>query len=56
MPMRMLVVTESYQNYQDGALSNQLTDTGRGGEYVGGDSEFIGSRYSQSCLYFRPAL
>ncbi len=41
MPMRMLVITESYQNYQDGGLNNQLTEGGRGGECVGGDSESV---------------
>jgi hypothetical protein len=28
--MRIKVVTASYQNYQNGAVSNQLTDVGRG--------------------------
>ncbi len=28
----MLVVSGSYQNYQDGTVSNQLTDGGGGGE------------------------
>ncbi len=30
----MLVVSESYQNYQNGAVRNQLTDTERGGGVV----------------------
>jgi hypothetical protein len=34
-PMRPLDVSESYQNYQNGAVSNQLTDLGRVGECVG---------------------
>ncbi len=32
--MQMLVVSGSYKNYQNGAVSNQLTDVGRGGESV----------------------
>jgi hypothetical protein len=35
-PMRMQVVSETYKNYQNGALSNQLTDFGRGRERVRG--------------------
>jgi hypothetical protein len=31
----MLVVSESYQNYQNGTVSNQLTDVGRGGSVLG---------------------
>jgi hypothetical protein len=33
----------SYQNYQNGAVSNQLTDVGRGGGLVGveGDSVYV---------------
>jgi hypothetical protein len=31
-----------YQNYQNGAVSNQLGDIGRGGgQWVGGDSEYV---------------
>ncbi len=30
----MLVTSESYQNYQNGAVSYQLTDVERGGETV----------------------
>jgi hypothetical protein len=33
----MLLVSGSYQNYQNGAVSNQLTDFGRGiGSVLGG--------------------
>ncbi len=36
----MLIVSGSYQNYQNGAVSNQLTDGWKGGgERVKGDSE-----------------
>ncbi len=35
--MRMLVVSETYQNYENGAASNQLTDFGRCGKYSGGE-------------------
>ncbi len=39
-PLRILVVSEGYQNYQDGALSNQLTDVVRGrGVCMLGESE-----------------
>jgi hypothetical protein len=31
MPLRVLFVSGSYQNYQDGTVRNQLTDGGRGG-------------------------
>jgi hypothetical protein len=35
--MQMLVVFRSYQKIdQNGAVSNQLTDIGRGGDCVGG--------------------
>ncbi len=34
-PMQMLVVFRSYQNDQYGAVSNQLTNIGRGGDCVG---------------------
>jgi hypothetical protein len=34
-------VTGSYQNYQNGAVSNQLTDGERGIECVGGDSKSV---------------
>ncbi len=38
----MLNVSESYQNYQDGAASNQLTGVIREeGKCVGGDSESV---------------
>jgi hypothetical protein len=36
----MLVVSESYKHYQNGAVSNQLTFCGRGVRVVG-DSEFV---------------
>ncbi len=40
--MRMIIVSESYQNYQDGAASIQLTDAVREeGKCVGGDSESV---------------
>ncbi len=29
-PMRMLVVLDSFQNFQNGAVSNQLTEVDRG--------------------------
>jgi hypothetical protein len=38
----MLVVSGSYLNCQNGAVSNQLTGDGRGrGEFVGGDCESV---------------
>ncbi len=37
----MLVVSGSYQNYQNEAGGNQLTGDGRGGEVVGGDCESV---------------
>jgi hypothetical protein len=38
----MLVVSKRYQNYQNGTVSNQLTDGGRRGEEcVGGDTDFV---------------
>ncbi len=42
-PMRMIVVPGSYQNYQNGAVSNQLTEAGRGieRECVWGDIESV---------------
>jgi hypothetical protein len=39
MPMRMLIVPGSYQNYQNGAVSKQLTNGVWGG--VRGDSESV---------------
>ena len=36
----MLVVPESYQNYQNGAGRNQLMDVGRGGRGGGGQECF----------------
>jgi hypothetical protein len=35
----MLVVRGSYQNYQNGAVSDQLTDIGWGRKCFGADSE-----------------
>jgi hypothetical protein len=39
----MLIVSVSFQNYHNGAVSNQLTDVGRGGgiECVEGDIESV---------------
>ncbi len=31
MPLQIVVVTESFQNYQDGDVSNHLTDVSGGG-------------------------
>jgi hypothetical protein len=42
--MRTLVVSVTYQNYQNSALSIQLTDFGRREECVGGDSESVDIR------------
>jgi hypothetical protein len=36
--MRMLVVSEAFQNDQNSAMSNQLTDFGGGVGYVGGEN------------------
>jgi hypothetical protein len=36
----MQIVSGSYQNFQKGDVSNQLTDGGRRGKCVGGDSAF----------------
>jgi hypothetical protein len=41
MPMQLLIVSGSYQNYQNGAVSNQLTDGGRGESVLGFDSESV---------------
>ncbi len=37
----MLFVSRSSQNYQNQALSYQLTDSGSGGDCFGGDSESV---------------
>jgi hypothetical protein len=37
----MLFVTGCNQNYQNGAVRNQLMDVGRGGVFVWGDSESV---------------
>jgi hypothetical protein len=38
----MLVVTETYQNYQNGDVSNQLADLeGKGEKFVGVESESV---------------
>jgi hypothetical protein len=37
----MIIVSGSYQNYHYGAVSNQLTDVGSGGECVGGGIESV---------------
>jgi hypothetical protein len=34
--MRMLVVSQSLQNYQNGAVRNQLMDVGKGGQCIAG--------------------
>ena len=39
--MRIVVVSGSYQNYQNEAVCNQLTYVGRRGECVGVDSESV---------------
>ncbi len=39
-PMRMLIVPRGCQNYQNGAVNNQLTDF-EGGECIGGGSESV---------------
>jgi hypothetical protein len=41
IPMRMNIVSETYHNYQQGALSDQLTDIGRGRECVVDDNEYV---------------
>ncbi len=46
--MQMLFVSESYQTYQNGAVSNQLTDVwkgGGGGQCVEGDCDIRGVLY-----------
>jgi hypothetical protein len=35
----MVVVSESYQKYDNGAVSDQLTDAGRRGMYVGSGAQ-----------------
>ncbi len=40
-PLTKLVVSGSYQNYQSGAVSNMLTDVGRGGLCAGGGRESV---------------
>jgi hypothetical protein len=35
MPMRLLTVSGTYQNYQNGVVSNRLTEGGGGGGGVG---------------------
>jgi hypothetical protein len=54
--MRMLVVSVTYQNYQNSALSIQLTDFGRREVCVGGDSESVDmrqevQRYTDHTMY-----
>jgi hypothetical protein len=39
--MRMIAVTEIYQNYQAGSLSNQLTVIGRGAKVYRVESESV---------------
>jgi hypothetical protein len=39
--VQMLVISGSYQNYPDEAVSIQLTDGGKGGECVGGGVESV---------------
>ncbi len=34
--LRMLVVSQSLQNYQNGAVRNQLMDVGKGGQCIAG--------------------
>ncbi len=40
-PMQILVVSLSYENYQNKAVSYQLTDVGRAGIVCWGDFEYV---------------
>jgi hypothetical protein len=46
----MLIVSVSFQNYQIGAVSNQLTDVERG-ECVGGGIESVDGDVDSGALY-----
>jgi hypothetical protein len=52
----MLIVSGSSQNFQDGDVSNQLTDGGMKGKSVGGDSAFtvLCARYISLHKSFSP--
>jgi hypothetical protein len=47
----MIIVSGSYQNYKNGAVSNQLANIGRGGGGGGSESVDVRSEGARCTLY-----